>query len=77
MSNRAQKRYAKRKLESNKKSNESTYDKSFFIDAKKLDSIDKVQKAFELLHVKFNPPNEEAFKEYSDILSEYKEEEKL
>jgi hypothetical protein len=44
------------------------------IDSKKLDSIDKIQKAFELIKIKFNPPSEEAYNEYSDILSDYTEE---
>ena len=52
----------------------SIYNKSFMIDSKKLDSIEKIQKAFELIKIKFNPPNEEAYDEYSDILSEYTEE---
>lgn len=45
------------------------------IDSKKLDSIEKIQKAFELIKIKFNPPSEEAYNEYSDILSDYNEEE--
>lgn len=71
MSNRAQKRYAKKKLEKNKKTTSESYEESFVIDSKKLDSLEKVQKAFELLNIKFNPPNEEAYNEYKDILSEY------
>ena len=79
MSDRAKKRYAKKKLEKHSFSTEqsrstgSIYNKSFMIDSKKLDSIEKVQKAFELIKIKFNPPNEEAYNEYSDILSEYNE----
>jgi hypothetical protein len=71
MSNRTQKRYAKKMLEKNTKITSELYDKSFVIDSEKLDSIEKIQKAFELLKIKFNPPNEEAYNEYKDILSEY------
>lgn len=71
MSNRTQKRYAKKMLEKNTKITSELYDKSFVIDSEKLDSIEKIQKAFELLKIKFTPPNEEAYNEYKDILSEY------
>jgi hypothetical protein len=80
MSNRAKKRYANKQLKKNlEKQNlsideTSIYNKSFMIDSKKLDSIDKIQKAFELIKIKFNPPSEEAYNEYSDILSDYTEE---
>ena len=80
MSNRTQKRYANKQLKKNlekhsiNEENSSIYNKSFMIDSKKLDSIDKIQKAFELIKIKFNPPNEEAYNEYSDILSDYTEE---
>tara|TARA_R110000772_G_scaffold32743_1_gene79958 strand:+ start:135 stop:377 length:243 start_codon:yes stop_codon:yes gene_type:complete len=80
MSDRAKKRYAKKQLKKNSEKHSlsidetSIYNKSFMIDSKKLDSIEKIQKAFELIKIKFNPPNEEAYDEYSDILSEYTEE---
>lgn len=76
MNSRAKKRYAKKQLEKNslKIDKTSIYNKSFMIDSKKLDSIEKIQKAFELIKVKFNPPSEEAYNEYSDILSDYIEE---
>lgn len=72
MSNRAQKRYVKKMIEKKSKIDIS-YDKSFVIDSKKLDSIEKIQKAFELIKIKFNPPNKEAYDAYSDILSEYED----
>jgi hypothetical protein len=77
VNNRAKKRYAKKQLEKNSFSidKKSIYNKSFMIDSKKLDSIKKIQKAFELIKIKFNPPSEEAYNEYSDILSDYNEEE--
>tara|TARA_B100000900_G_C20490870_1_gene679506 strand:- start:218 stop:451 length:234 start_codon:yes stop_codon:yes gene_type:complete len=76
MSKRASKRYVKKMMDKNKentliKQNEEAY----VIDAKKLTTIESIQKAFELIHVRFNPPNEEAYKEYESILS--KEEEVL
>lgn len=76
MNSRAKKRYAKKQLEKNSLKIDKTtiYNKSFMIDSKKLDSIEKIQKAFELIKVKFNPPSEEAYNEYSDILSDYIEE---
>lgn len=80
MSNRAQKRYANKQLKKNSekqsftKDNSNIYNKSFMIDSKKLNTIHKIQKAFELIKIKFNPPNEEAYNEYADILSDYTEE---
>ena len=77
MSDRAKKRYANKQLKKNLEKNSlsvdetSIFNKSFMIDSKKLDSIEKIQKAFELIKIKFNPPNEEAYNEYSDILSDY------
>jgi len=76
-SNRANKRYAQKQLKKKAEKHNlvvNGYSKSFMIDSKKLDSIEKIQKAFELIKIKFNPPNEEAYDEYSDILSEYTEE---
>lgn len=76
-SNRANKRYAQKQLKKKAEKHNlvvTGYSKSFMIDSKKLDSIEKIQKAFELIKIKFNPPNEEAYDEYSDILSEYTEE---
>ena len=76
-SNRANKRYAQKQLKKKAAKHNlvvNGYSKSFMIDSKKLDSIEKIQKAFELIKIKFNPPNEEAYDEYSDILSEYTEE---
>tara|TARA_R110001592_G_scaffold16073_4_gene68805 strand:- start:1180 stop:1422 length:243 start_codon:yes stop_codon:yes gene_type:complete len=80
MSDRAKKRYANKQLKKNLEKHSlnidetSIFNKSFMIDSKKLDSIEKIQKAFELIKIKFNPPNEEAYNEYSDILSDYNEE---
>jgi len=77
MSDRAKKRYANKQLKKNLEKQSlsigetSIFNKSFMIDSKKLDSIEKIQKAFELIKIKFNPPNEEAYNEYSDILSDY------
>jgi len=76
MSNRAKKRYMKKMMDKNKENNIiEQNEESYVIDAKKLTTIESIQKAFELIHVRFNPPNEEAYKEYESILS--KEEEVL
>ena len=75
MSNRGNKRYMKKMMDK-AKSQENTIiqnEKSYVIDAKKLTTIESIQKAFELIHVRFNPPNEEAYKEYESILSKEEE----
>tara|TARA_Y100000389_G_scaffold191318_1_gene217301 strand:+ start:15623 stop:15871 length:249 start_codon:yes stop_codon:yes gene_type:complete len=79
MSNRENKRYMKKMMEKTKNKKNVTIQKtiqneeSYIIDAKKLTTIESIQKAFELIHVRFNPPNEEAYKEYESILSKEEE----
>ena len=76
MSDRSKKRYAKKMLSKvqTKEASEEVKE-TYIIDANKLTDINSIQKAFELLKIRFIPPNEEAYKEYKSILS--KEEEVL
>lgn len=76
MSNRGKKRYMKKMMDKSKENKIiQPSEEAYVIDSKKLTTIESIQKAFELIHVRFNPPNEEAYKEYESILS--KEEEVL